>query len=41
LNKFVDNRKYFVIGIICIFQICLFLILKMKFFKHLKLAMNN
>ena len=41
LNKFVDNRKYFVIGIICIFQICLYLLLKIKFFKHIKLAMNN
>ena len=35
IDKFVDNRKYFVLGIICIFQICLFLLLKLKFFKHI------
>ncbi len=35
IDKFVDNRKYFVLGIICIFQIFLFLILKLKFFKHI------
>ena len=35
LNKFIDNRKYFLLGIICIFQICLFLLLKLKFFKHI------
>ena len=35
LDKFVDNRKFFVLGVICIFQICLFLLLKIKFFKHI------
>ena len=41
LNKFIDSRKYFIFGIICIFQICLYIILKIKFFKHIKITMNS
>ena len=41
LNKFIDSRKYFILGIICIFQICLYIILKIKFFKHIKITMNS
>ena len=35
LDRYVDNRKYFILGVILIFQICLFLVLKLKFFSHI------
>lgn len=37
LSKYVDNRKYFILGVIGIFQISLFFVLKFKFFAKLKL----
>ena len=39
MNKYEDNKKYLVIGVIVLFQISLFLILKFNFFKKLKKRM--
>jgi hypothetical protein len=36
LNKYVDNKKYFVLGVVVIFQICLLLTLKLQFFASIK-----
>ena len=41
LNNYVDNRKYFILGVIVIFQICLFLVLKLQFFSHISEKMNQ
>ncbi|MCQ2817370.1 MAG: YIP1 family protein [archaeon] len=35
LSQFPDSRKYFVLGVVFIFQICLLFILKFNFFKHI------
>jgi hypothetical protein len=39
MNKYEDNKKYLIIGVIILFQISLFLILKFNFFKKLKKRM--
>ena len=39
MNKYEVNKKYLVIGVIILFQISLFLILKFNFFKKLKKRM--
>ena len=36
LSKYVDNRKYFILGVILIFQISLFFVIKLKFFARIK-----
>ena len=36
LSKYVDNRKYFILGVIGIFQFSLFFLFKLKFFPHIK-----
>ena len=41
LNKYVDNRKYFVLGVICIFQVSLFFVIKLKFFADISKKINN
>ena len=41
LSKYVDNRKYFILGVIGIFQISLFFVIKMKFFAHISKKINN
>jgi hypothetical protein len=41
LNKYVDNRKYFVLGVICIFQVSLYFVIKLKFFADISKKMNN
>lgn len=35
LMQFPDSRKYFVLGVVFIFQICLLFIIKVNFFKHI------
>ena len=41
LTKYVDNRKYFILGVIVIFQISLFFVIKLKFFAHIKHKINE
>ena len=41
LSKYVDNRKYFILGVIGIFQFSLFFILKLKFFANISKRLNN
>ena len=41
LSKYVDNRKYFILGVIGIFQISLFFVIKLKFFAHISKRINN
>lgn len=41
LSKYVDNRKYFILGVIGIFQISLFFVIKLKFFAHISKKINN
>ena len=41
LNKYVDNRKYFILGVIGIFQVSLFIAIKLKFFVDIKKKINN
>ncbi len=41
LNKYVDNRKYFILGVIGIFQVSLFFVIKLKFFADIKKKINN
>lgn len=41
LTKYVDNRKYFILGVIGIFQISLFFVIKLKFFAQIKNKINE
>ena len=41
LSKYVDNRKYFILGVIGIFQISLFFVIKLKFFAHISKKINT
>ena len=41
LSKYVDNRKYFILAVIGIFQLSLFFVFKLQFFAHIKETMNN
>ena len=41
LSKYVDNRKYFILGVIGIFQLSLFFVFKIKFFPHIKKMKNH
>ena len=41
LNKYVDNRKYFILAVIGIFQISLLFVCKFQFFAHIKETINN
>ena len=41
LSKYVDNRKYFILGVIGIFQISLFFVIKLKFFAHISNKIKN
>ena len=41
LSKYVDNRKYFILGVIGIFQISLFFVIKLKFFADISKKINN
>ena len=41
LSKYVDNRKYFILVVIGIFQLSLLFVFKLEFFAHIKKTMNN
>ena len=41
LSKYVDNRKYFILGVIGIFQFSLFFVIKLKFFAHISKNLNK
>ena len=41
LSKYVDNRKYFILVVIGIFQLSLLIVFKLEFFAHIKKTMNN
>ena len=41
LSKYVDNRKYFILIVIGIFQFSLFFLFKLQFFAHIKETMDN
>ena len=41
LSKYVDNRKYFILAVIGIFQLSLLFVFKLEFFAHIKKTMNN
>jgi len=41
LSKYVDNRKYFILGVIGIFQVSLFFVIKLKFFANISKRMKN
>lgn len=41
LSKYVDNRKYFILAVIGIFQISLFFVIKLKFFADISKKINN
>ena len=41
LSKYVDNRKYFILGVIVIFQFSLFFVIKLKFFAHISKKLNK
>ena len=41
LSKYVDNRKYFILVVIGIFQLSLFFVFKLEFFAHIKEQINN
>ena len=41
LSKYVDNRKYFILVVIGIFQLSLFFVFKLEFFAHIKETINN
>ena len=41
LSKYVDNKKYFILVVIGIFQVSLLFVFKLEFFAHIKETMNN
>ena len=41
LSKYVDNRKYFILAVIGIFQVSLFFVIKLKFFADISKRINN
>ena len=41
LSKYVDNRKYFILVVIGIFQLSLLFVFKLEFFAHIKETINN
>ena len=41
LSKYVDDRKYFILGVIGIFQVSLFFVIKLKFFAQIKHKINE
>jgi len=41
LDKYITNRKYFMLGLIIICQISLFMMLKLYFFGTIQAAMGN
>ena len=41
LSKYVDNRNYFIIVVICIFQLSLLFVFKLEFFDDIKKTINN
>ena len=41
LSKYVDNRKYFILIVIGIFQVSLLFLFKLQFFAHIKETMDN
>ena len=41
LSKYVDNRKYFILVIIGIFQLSLFFVIKLEFFAHIKKSIED
>ena len=41
LSKYVDNKKYFILVIIGIFQLSLFFVIKLEFFAHIKKTIDD
>jgi hypothetical protein len=41
LNKYIQNRKYFILIVIGIFQVSLFLVFKIQFFAHISKHLNH